>query len=445
MEKTYTIQNNLSDSTVMYDEDNYSYNELHEILIKRGKAFIKKAKIKVKSIPITVDDLHEKFQSSNLTKEELEDYFFFKTKSNASSWKSKLRSLRKKGRLEQSKIDKMNEHGMLWDPTNNHWEMMYEKYKSEYFVDLLESFIYSKNFLGWHHLCHVINLRTWENEQREFYNNGKFKDENLARLKFINFPFDFQSERDCKIDLFHLVLIINDLRELNWQLNNERKKFMRLFGFKYFIDNEKFEIKASKVTSKRKIEIKRDQRLTEKENKGFNKEKEKEKLKSIESVEKLRAEHSTFFVKEINRISKEYELTWSDENIYDIDDQRDNPKRIQLLLFKKYSKKVSDLEEFIGEHCYYKKKKVWIENSDIKIKRYACEKILVILDKELLPTGRLNYEKSFKAISFLLLYYTTEKKIDELNMINDLIKKHQVLTLIYGDRMSGILQKFRAI
>ena len=68
--------------------------------------------------------------------------------------------------------------------------------------------------------------------------------------------------------------------------------------------------------------------------------------------------------------------------------------------------------------------------------------MIEILDKHLLKTGNLNHRKSFKPISYLIRYYQKEKNIKELLALKELIKKHQILTLIYSHRLNKILNKY---
>ena len=82
---------------------------------------------------------------------------------------------------------------------------------------------------------------------------------------------------------------------------------------------------------------------------------------------------------------------------------------------------------------------------DDEIKRYASEKILLILDERLLNTGQLNYSKRFRAVSFLLNYYKKEKNLNELLKLDDFIKKHQIMTLIYRERIDKVISKIKYI
>ena len=69
------------------------------------------------------------------------------------------------------------------------------------------------------------------------------------------------------------------------------------------------------------------------------------------------------------------------------------------------------------------------------------KKMLEILDKHLLKTGNLNHRKTFKPVSYLLRYFQKEKNIQELVDLKEFIENHQILSLIYLDRINKIIQK----
>mgnify|MGYP001306290477 CR=1 FL=1 len=73
----------------------YSYYSLKQLLKPRSKEFLKKTKLKEKTYSVEINDIAEKFEKSNLTQDEIKDYFFRKKESKAKSWFSSQRSLRK--------------------------------------------------------------------------------------------------------------------------------------------------------------------------------------------------------------------------------------------------------------------------------------------------------------------------------------------------------------
>lgn len=105
-----------------------------------------------------------------LSKAQLEDINKWRKNMKASSWKSRQRSLRKKGELEQYKIDMLNKMGMIWNFENDGgWEKNYKIFKK-------------------YNLCY--DNEEWVNEQRKLYNNNELSNENLFRLQAVDFSFD---------------------------------------------------------------------------------------------------------------------------------------------------------------------------------------------------------------------------------------------------------------
>ena len=192
METTYIIHTYFEHCSVYYNDKNYTYEELKEILKRRGANYIKKNK--EKKNPTLLENFNENFQKSNLSDEELNEFYISKKKSQFNYWKTKLRNLRKKGRLEKSKIDKLNEFGMLWNPKNDGWEIMYEKFKNKFIIDIIKnSFVEYGNH--WGRLRELNDIEIWKNEQRDIFKKDKLSKENLSRLNFIKFPFEPKMER----------------------------------------------------------------------------------------------------------------------------------------------------------------------------------------------------------------------------------------------------------
>ena len=97
---------------------------------------------------------------------------------------------------------------------------------------------------------------------------------------------------------------------------------------------------------------------------------------------------------------------------------------------------------FLNNDYYSKKYKVYIKHEfeeDVKV--YASEKILEIMDKYLLPTKKLNARKSFKSLSFLIRHYNKNKNYSGINRLYELVSKHEILKLIYGERLKKIITK----
>ena len=112
----------------------------------------------------------------------------------------------------------------------------------------------------------------------------------------------------------------------------------------------------------------------------------------------------------------------------------------------RFNQNCKDIYHFLSNNYYAKAQKAWelIEvkyEFDIEIKKYACEQIIMLLDKKLLKTGRLNHKKSFRAVSFLLTHYKKRRNLEGILILDDFIQKHQIMTLIYGERIKNIITK----
>ena len=254
METIYIIHTYFDHCSVDYKGKNYTYHELKEILKKRGKAYVNKYKIKSK--PIDIKNSSEKFEKSNLSEKQLKSFYLNKQTDDFRSFLSSQRSLRRKGKLEQHKVDKLNEFGMLWNPKVDNWEILYEKFKNKFVIEIIKD---SFNEYGnhWRKLRELNDLETWKEEQRRLYKNDKLGKENLARLNFINFPFDLEPNEKEDISIYKLITLFNYLKELNNELRSRvsRKEFCD----KYSVEKKcryvgaKIKINESIVVLKNKI------------------------------------------------------------------------------------------------------------------------------------------------------------------------------------------------
>jgi hypothetical protein len=71
----------------------------------------------------------KKFDAFNLSGDTREELESLTIRMKASSWKSRQRSLRKKGKLDQYKIESLNRLGMVWNPKEDDWEKSYLKFR----------------------------------------------------------------------------------------------------------------------------------------------------------------------------------------------------------------------------------------------------------------------------------------------------------------------------
>lgn len=127
----------------------------------------------------------------------------------AGSWKSSQRSKRRKGELEQSKVKKLNELGMTWNPNSDSWE---------------------KCFIHFRKKGLTVEIEDWVINQRRLHKENKVPKENLIRLKAVGFPFDATKNEEFK-------LTSNVMYELSLKLNEKKDDFikaqMKLRGITY--------------------------------------------------------------------------------------------------------------------------------------------------------------------------------------------------------------------
>ncbi|MDC0306473.1 Helicase associated domain protein [Akkermansiaceae bacterium] len=101
------------------------------------------------------------------------------------NWVINQRMLRKKGKLPDDRIKRLNEIEFIWDPRSHEWEQQFQALEA-----------YQKR----HGDCLVPRseknktLATWITSQRERRNSGKLDDEKIARLENLGFFWDPNEE-----------------------------------------------------------------------------------------------------------------------------------------------------------------------------------------------------------------------------------------------------------
>ena len=77
---------------------------------------------------------------------------------------------------------------------------------------------------------------------------------------------------------------------------------------------------------------------------------------------------------------------------------------------------------------------------DENFKIYVAKKMIEILDKFLLKSGILNNKKSFEPVSYLINTYKKQKNFDALKDLKEIINEHELLNLIYKDRINSTIK-----
>jgi len=434
MKVYYNLHTNLDHCSISFNGKKLEYHHLNDLLKKRGKDYIKTNRIVNKTIDI--NDENKVFDKSNLSDEELIHFKSWKAKSKAKSWISNQRNLRKKGKLKQYQIDALNNRGMVWNPNEDEWEINYLNYRKKILIDVLLKMRHKDYGLSNSKLRDLKNQESWIENQRLHYKQGNINNENLARLKYIDFPFE-------KIDEEYSIY-----RLIRWVYNIKSKR-IELLSRKSFVKNYNLPKKNLNVGSVVKIE---EEKLDLNLYKGVKKNKpDKSETKifnnlAISGHEEINKKSNDLFIKEIDKISKKYIPTWNDKNIYEVD--KSAKERLKLLYYDKYSQKYSALTKFLSNTFLHSEKIKSVTYAmdlkhiyDDKVKEYASKKMIYILDNFLLKTENLNYKKSFKPIVFLIKYYKKENNLEELINLSDIINKHQILSLIYSERIKKIITK----
>lgn len=423
MEITYTLHTNLDHCSINYKGQNYSYKELKKNLKKRGRLYVKKSKIKNKEI--TIEILNQEFDKTEMSKKEVTEFFTTLRQTKANIWKSKLRNLRRKGKLEQHKIDIMNQYGMSWNPKEDLWEVMFELYKKNILSDILERLI--KDYgISTEKIKDLFYLEEWKKKQVELYKSNKLSKENLTRLEFVNFPFKSDNDTN-EMSLFQLVMCVYNINELKYEIGRGGDVERNVFIIEYQLSNAKnhkgatINITESAINSKRSWEKVKPIKIINKAKKSAISKIGKEES---EAIQKLGQKPIEFFIKEIDNIClRRGSKYWT---LYD--------RKINIC---------NTLENYLSNNYYDKTSKLWVKfKFDDEVKRYASEKIISILDKKLIKTGRLNHKKSFKAISFLIKHYDKKQNFIELNRISEIINNHQILSLIYLKKLEKVLSQY---
>ena len=349
------------------------------------------------------NEIPEIILSDNLLPHELEEVKKFKNKIEARKWKSRQRSLRRKGKLEQYKIDMLNKLGMIWNPkgvsgSSNKWESDYILFKK-------------------HGLC--FDIKKWIEEQRILFKANKIPNENLFRLQAINFPFE--SKRNEKYKL---------TKNSCWELREKLDEKIR-----------RFEIKEQKKIGI--YEEKKSYSLTKKE---------------IEEVRKSNNEINSFYGRKhiycnsfsINKLSKEEVLkklskidkgfSYGDmrlEEFLDIESERfkKNNKPIPYYVKEFYD----DIHEYklTDEDIYFELSRFNIRELDTEVRKRACHYMLKYAPHRSLKTTK------FKEIDFLISIYKKEKNKTELLYLKDLLEKFPLLKELYGEKLLNVILKLK--
>jgi hypothetical protein len=335
----------------------------------------------------------------DLSQEDLNELSDWRIKINASVWKSRQRSLRKKNKLDQYKIDSLNKLGMVWNPKEDIWEKKYLIYRKRGFCDEME---------------------IWIKDQRDLFSNNKISKENLHRLEAINFPFQANQKEEFPFTY-------NSLYELEEKLRKKKRKLeLKLINNppKNLTQDQRVIIKNEKQNKNHKEDHKpRNSFYTKlymvngKTNgniQGLNFEDAKKVIKEIEKgisiYNKPTKEYLDDVVKKksLGHFTKSFVKTFYDDLGLDLT-KREKYKEISI---------------FNDAHV----------NTETRI--YAC--IIMLNYFKFIAERKM---KTFMPLDYLISYYKKEKNADELILLKKYVTQYPLLFELYNHEIEQILIK----
>ena len=450
MKITYTINDSFEYCSVKYNNDNYSYYDLLKLLDEKGKVYIKKVKTEDSSDLIKMEKVLNDFDKSNLSDEEVLSYEYWRKKSKAKSWFSSQRAKRRKGKLKQYQIEMLNKIGMMWNPKEDEWEKNFIMYKGNLLSDTI---ITMKNYgaggVNKSPLYIIKSQEIWIKNQRDDFKTNKIEKENLTRLNSINFPFKKLTEELTKPNIYSLINYIVTINSLCEELKRSRKKFVNFYKLPQENKTSDASIEVTDFIvnktrdDREKLELSWDKKWFEK----HDKEQQNSHKIAAENITILLNSKSTeYFINQIDRYGKQKPLTRNQElNFKEAEKNLESLSSYQIdLYYSAYTRLCSFLT---NSYSYQGKIKGIYYSTSIKyefcdeVKCYASEKMLNILNEKLLVTGRFNKTKSFEPILFLLKYYKSNNLLAKLAMLDEMIQKHQILSLLYSKRIEKALKE----
>ena len=334
----------------------------------------------------------------DLSDSKLKEVSDYKIKIRASRWKSTQRSLRKKGKLDQFKIDTLNKLGMVWNPKEDVWE---------------------KQFLSFKKRGYCYGLKKWINKQRSLFEENKLNKENLYRLQSIDFQFTPKE---------------NELFPISWkcygELYNKLERKRNKLKREYNKLNSKSKIKKKKRTQDpRDIYEFRKYSLLDKINSNFKNLPNDELLLLIEKIVSGKSIYYDSFKK------------FYEDAIHKIFNgpKKENPMDIPLAQGNIARADLEDLQLNIkGRSQYYELLAFNTREIDPQIRKVACENMLNYF-KDI----STDQTKNFKPLDFLISYYKKQKNTEELLKLKEYINQYPLLIELYNDKIETILLKFK--
>lgn len=356
------------------------------------------------SLDDNVNELPDIINKKELSPDEFEEIKKFKNREEARKWKSRQRSLRRKGKLEQYKIDMLNKLGMIWHPvglssSKDEWEKKYLSFR--------------KNGL-------CLEIKDWVDNQRELYENKSLSKENLLRLQAVNFPFQPTTNEKYKLT-----------KQYYWDAREKLNKKVEKYKVKRFKELSVYEKpKRFYGTKKEHEKLKKSQKEV---NSFYNR---KYSYCSPNSIKKCKETEALKIISSINNGVSYYNSRLKEFLDKESETYKENNKRIP-----------QNVKRFYGEvdNINLTKLEIYKELSQFNesifngaIRKKACQYML-----DYLPLISLKTARNFKEINYLISTYKKEKNLSELILLRDYIIKYPMLNEFYGDKINLVILKLK--
>ena len=333
-----------------------------------------------------------------LSEEKRKELISWKTKMEANSWKSRQRSLRRKGKLDQHKIDSLNKLGMVWNPKEDEWEKKYLRFREYGLCDEIEE---------------------WVMDQRKSYNDNSISKENIDRLNAVKFPF----KADKNEEFFFTTRSIWQRRE---KLETKQRRIEREKEKKEGIYKDRRKNTSTvKLTKKEKEDRKE-------VNSFYNR---KFHYTSWEFVKKLDVEEALNMIENIdigNSIERKRLNEFLDK---ECKKYKEKGKRVPSYIKQFYTdeeSKLSDSQKY-DQLSFFN-----ISKMDPSVRFKASMFML-----KYIPSRNLSNTKSFKEINYLISHYRKEKNKNELIFLADFVKKYAVLEELYLEKINDYISRIK--
>lgn len=368
-----------SDTTINFDRKEYNSKQLKNLYDEIANTY-DPPDWKRNELPDILND-------NSLSDKEIQEVNNLKTKQEAAKWKSRIRSMRRKGKLEKTQINALNKLGMIWNPTTDKWE---------------------KNYMLFRRFGLCYEIKKWVKEQRLLFKQNKIPEENLIRLKAANFIFNTnQNEK--------YILTRSSCWDLRENLELKIKEEKKRFGL--FEEEKPFQRTDKEKESQNKINNFYSRKFSFCHSKSINDlsiDEAQKELFDLRNGKSYRSKRLKFF---LDNESKKYSIK-KEEIPYYITSEYDEIKD----------------EILTNEEIYFELRDF---NNNLINKPVRIQACIHMLD---FAYNRSLKETKFKEIDFLISTYKKDKNMSELIKLKDYIEKYPLISELYLVKISSIIK-----